>query len=130
MLSVLLAASFMTSWLPKNGLVESLIVLLYFPLLVSLGAGTSLTGILQKACVFFGKISYPLYMTHYGFIWWFGSYFTSHQVPQEHLPWILGAGTVAMVFFAWLVMVLYETPLRNFLTKKRKARLRQENTPS
>ena len=129
-LSFLLAASFMTSWIPHNGLVESLIVLLYFPLLVALGAGSDLTGSLRKICLFLGKISYPLYMTHYAFIWWFGNYYTSHDVPREYLPWIIGTGTAAMLFFAWLVMVLYETPLRSYLSSKRKVPSHQGNRTS
>jgi len=40
-----------------------------FPLLVSLGAGTGLAGKHQKINTFSGNISYPLYMTHYPFVW-------------------------------------------------------------
>jgi Predicted acyltransferases len=119
-LSLMLAAAFMTSGLPNTWLVELLIVLFYFPFLVALGAGSVLSGSLQKACLFLGKISYPLYMTHYAGIWWFGHYYVSHNPSPERLPWIIGIGTVAMVLFAWLVMTLYEIPLRNYLNKKRK----------
>jgi peptidoglycan/LPS O-acetylase OafA/YrhL len=119
-LSLLLASAFMTSGIAKNGLVESLLVLVYFPLLVSLGAGSTLSGSLQKLCVFLGKISYPLYMTHYAFIWWFGNYYTTQNPSREQLLWVIGIGTVAMVFFAWLVMFFYDEPLRNFLNGKRK----------
>lgn len=119
-LSLLLAAAFMTSGFPESWLVEILIVLFYFPFIVALGAGSVLSGSLRKVCVFLGKISYPLYMTHYGFIWWFGNYYTTKTPSPGHLLLIITAGTVAMVFFAWLVMVFYEMPLRNFLNRKRK----------
>lgn len=127
-LSILLAASFMTSGIYKNWIIESFIVLFYFPLLVSLGAGSVLSGSLQKACIFMGNISYPLYMTHYVGIWWFGNYYVSHNPPQEQLPWIIGIGTVAMVLFAWLVMKFYDKPLRSYLTKKRRLRMERPRT--
>ncbi|MDP4240648.1 MAG: acyltransferase [Bacteroidota bacterium] len=119
-LSFMLVAAFMTSGLYKSGVVEPLIVLFYFPLLVSLGAGSILSASVQKVCVFMGDISYPLYMTHYAFIWWFGNYYCTYNPPQEALPWIIGIGTVAMVFLAWLVMAFYDRPVRNFLNRKRK----------
>ncbi len=119
-LSILLASAFMTSGIAKSGLVESLLVLVYFPLIVALGAGSVLSGSLQKPCIFLGKISYPLYMTHYAFIWWFGNYYTTQNPSRTQLFWVIGIGTVAMVFFAWLVMFFYDEPIRNFLTRKRK----------
>jgi peptidoglycan/LPS O-acetylase OafA/YrhL len=59
-------------------------------------------------------------MTHYAFIWWFGNYYTTQNPSREQLLWVIGIGTVAMVFFAWLVMFFYDEPLRNFLNGKRK----------
>nr|WP_319397402.1 acyltransferase [uncultured Carboxylicivirga sp.] len=116
-LSILLFAAFMMPWFSHNWLVEWVMVILYFPLVVSLGAGASVSGWLKKLCIFMGKISYPLYMTHYAFMWWFGNYYTTQNPPQEYLPWIIGLGTVAMVFFAWLVMFFYDEPVRKFLNR-------------
>ncbi len=118
-LSALLAAAFMMPGFAKGWLTEVLIVLVYFPLIVALGAGSVLSGALQKVCVFMGNISYPLYMTHYVGIWWFGNYFMTRNPAPETLTWIIVAGTIAMVVFAWLVMTLYDTPVRNYLTKRR-----------
>jgi len=122
-LSIMLTAAFMTSGISKNWVVESIIILFYFPLLVALGAGSVLTGSLQKACVFMGNISYPLYMTHFVGIWWFVNYYVTQNPPQEQLPWIIAIGTVTMVSFAWMVMTFYDKPVRNFLNKKRQDRL-------
>ena len=118
-LSVMLAAAFLVPAFAKGWWTEVLIVLVYFPLIVALGAGSVLSGAIQKVCVFMGNISYPLYMTHYVGIWWFGNYFISRNPSPELLPWIIGGGTVAMVFFAWLVMVAYDIPIRNYLSRKR-----------
>lgn len=122
-LAILLAVAFMMPWSSSHWLVELLIVLVYFPLLVSFGAGSVSSGWLRKVCVFLGSISYPLYMTHYAWIWWFGNYYTTQKPSPETIPWIIGFGTVAMVVFAWLVMAFYEKPLRNYLNRKRKEKL-------
>jgi peptidoglycan/LPS O-acetylase OafA/YrhL len=57
-------------------------------------------------------------MIHYAGIWWFGNYFTTQNPPQEHLPWSIGIGTLAMMLFAWLVMTFYDMPLRRFFNRE------------
>ncbi|MFV0564209.1 MAG: acyltransferase family protein [Flavobacteriaceae bacterium] len=123
-LSAMLVVAFVMPWFSNNWLVESVMVLFYFPLLIILGVGTNLSGPFKKVCVFLGKISYPLYMTHYFGIWWFGNYYTTQNPSTESMPWIVGGGTVIMLVFAWLVMVLYDEPVRKFLNKKRKEQWR------
>ena len=110
----------MTSGIFKPWLVEIILVLVYFPLIVMIGAGATVTGMLKKICVFLGKISYPLYMTHYAGIWWFGSYYTSHKPSGFNLILIVVTGTIMMVLFAWIIMLFYDEPIRFFLGRKRK----------
>ena len=52
-LAVLLAAAFLFPYSSWNWLTEPLIVLIYFPLLIALGAGASLTKGPNRICVFF-----------------------------------------------------------------------------
>lgn len=118
-LAVLLSSAFMMPWLKENWLAEALVVLIYFPLLVALGAGTVLSSGMEGLCSFLGNISYPLYMTHYAFIWWFGNYYLEKKPSGSHLVWIVVLGTLGMVLFAWLVMKFYDKPLRKFLNKHR-----------
>lgn len=117
-LSALLIGAFLTSGLTPSWLVESLLILIYFPLLISLGAGTILSKSMEKLCVFMGNISYPLYMTHYAGIWLFGNYLMLHNPSQSELTGIIVLGTIAMLFFAWFVSVCYDAPLRRYLSKK------------
>jgi peptidoglycan/LPS O-acetylase OafA/YrhL len=70
-LTLLLLAAFMMPYFKWNVLAEALVILFYFPLLVASGAGAALTKRSETLCVFSGKISYPLYMTHYAVIWIF-----------------------------------------------------------
>ncbi|HEY1215109.1 MAG TPA: acyltransferase, partial [Bryobacteraceae bacterium] len=53
-----------------NGLYESVVVILIFPLIVSVGAGGTIRFAHSAAiCKFLGDISYPLYITHYPLIY-------------------------------------------------------------
>jgi len=117
-LSVLLALSFLLPSSKYNGVTELLVVLLYFPLLISLGAGATLRGGLKKLCVFAGKISYPLYMTHYAVIWIWGNYYTSHKMTTTQLTLTITTSIILLVGIAWLVMVIYDIPIRRYLTSQ------------
>lgn len=121
-LSVLLTAAFVMPWSSLNWITEALVVLFYFPLLVSLGAGSIQSESFKKLCVFLGNISYPLYMTHYAGIWWFGNYYVTQNPSPEKLAYIIIFGTITMVLFSWIVMKFYDTPVRNYLTRLRQKR--------
>lgn len=116
-LAVLLSFAFLAPYPSWNWLLEFLIVIFYFPLLVSLGAGTVLNSSVKKLCLFFGDMSYPLYMTHYAGIWIFGNYYMSRQPSATELTWIIIGGTLFMLAFAYLVMSFVDKPLRRYLTR-------------
>ncbi|MFC6103570.1 acyltransferase family protein [Olivibacter domesticus] len=118
-LSILLLLTFIVPYFKWNWLVESMIVLFYFPLLIAIGAGATLTKGYKKLCIFLGKISYPLYMTHIPAIWMFGNYYNSHQVSSGQLFFIVTIGTVLLFGLAYLVMVIYDIPIRKYLSNKK-----------
>ncbi|MEJ2883345.1 acyltransferase family protein [Pedobacter sp. GR22-6] len=122
-ISILLFLAFLMPFGKWNWISEPILVLFYFPLLIALGAGATLTPGLKKSCTFSGKISYPLYMTHYAVLWMFGNYYTSHKPGSMQLSFIIIAGLVLLVGAAYLVMVLYDIPVRKYFNDKRKARL-------
>ena len=117
-LATLLTLAFIMPWSGWNWLTEPLVVLLYFPLLVSLGAGSRLSPQLKKVCRFSGRISYPLYMTHYAAIWVFGNYYTNEKPSADSLSYIIIAGIIILVVVAYFVMVFYDVPVRRYLAKK------------
>jgi peptidoglycan/LPS O-acetylase OafA/YrhL len=119
-LSILLMLAFVMPFSKWNWLTESIVVLFYFPLLIALGAGATLTQGLKKFCIFSGKISYPLYMTHYVVIWMFGNYYGKHKPGTTQLSLIIVAGLIVLVGFAYLVMVVYDTPIRRYLSNRRR----------
>ncbi|TKC56510.1 acyltransferase [Pedobacter hiemivivus] len=118
-LSVLLLLAFFLPDSKWNGFTQPMVVLIYFPLLVALGAGANLSQGVKNLCVFSGKISYPLYMTHYAVIWIFLSYYTTHKPETPQLTMIILTGTILLLGFAYLVMTVYDTPVRAYLTKLR-----------
>jgi peptidoglycan/LPS O-acetylase OafA/YrhL len=119
-LSVLLAFAFFMPFSKWNWLTEPIVVLLYFPLLIALGAGAVLAPGLKKLCVFSGKISYPLYMTHYAFIWIFANYYNTYKPATGQLALIIIIGVILLLGVAWLVMTFYDIPVRRYLSNKRK----------
>ncbi|MDN5286135.1 MAG: putative acyltransferase [Mucilaginibacter sp.] len=119
-LSVLLALAFIMPFSTWNWITEPIAIVLYFPLLIALGAGATLTSGFKKLCVFFGKISYPLYMTHYAVMWMFGNYYSSHKPGTGQLALIIISALILLVGFAYLMMTIYDIPVRRYLNNKRK----------
>lgn len=119
-LTMLLLLAFIMPFSKWNWLSEPLVVLFYFPLLIALGAGATLAPDLKKVCIFSGKVSYPLYMTHYAVLWMFGNYYTTHKPDTTHLTLIIIAGLILLVGAAYLIMVFYDIPVRKYLSNRRK----------
>ncbi|MBS1577041.1 MAG: acyltransferase [Bacteroidetes bacterium] len=119
-MAILLFLAFIMPGSKWNWLTELLVVLFYFPLLVSLGAGAHLSLLWKKVCRFSGNISYPLYMTHYAAIWIFGNYYTSKKPPVGELPYIIIPGIILLVTFSYFVMLFYDIPVRRWLDQKRR----------
>lgn len=118
-LSVLLLLAFL---MPFNWgwIGELLVVLLYFPLLISFGAGAQVTDGLKKLCKFSGNISYPLYMTHYAVIFMFLHYYTAAQPTTTQLVLIIITGMLLLTGVAYIAMVSFDIPVRRYLNEKRK----------
>lgn len=115
---LLLLAFFMPASWGWQG--ELAVVLVYFPVLIALGAGATLTPGFKRICVFSGNISYPLYMTHYAVMWMFAHYYALYKPESEKLVVIIIVGTTLLVGIAYLVMVYYDIPLRKYLRERRK----------
>jgi peptidoglycan/LPS O-acetylase OafA/YrhL len=125
--AILLFLAFIMPFSTWNWLSEPFIVLFYFPFLITLGAGASITTGLKKVCLFLGKISYPLYMTHYAVLWMFGNYYTSHKPGTMHLALIITIALILLVGVAYLVMIFYDIPVRKYLNDKRNRKLAGTN---
>ena len=122
-MSALLLLAFITPYSKQwNWLVDPLLVILYFPLLVALGAGASLASSHHKINTLSGAISYPLYMTHYPFMWIFANYVTVEKPSIAELMWVIPISVASLIVLSYLVFKFLDFPIRNYLTDKLKAR--------
>lgn len=122
-LSIVLIAALCVPYVEKwNWLIECMIAIIVFPSLVVLGVNTIQNNITQKLCTFLGNISYPLYMTHYGLIWYFGYYHEKFKWSSTQ-SWVITAiGTLVVILLAYIVQTTLDTPIRRYLSNRRKRR--------
>jgi peptidoglycan/LPS O-acetylase OafA/YrhL len=104
---------------PFNWIYELAVVLLVFPLIVALGAGAQTSGPVGSLCNLSGRISYPIYMVHYAFVMIFFNYHWTRKISTEALPWAIGVLTILIVLISYGILVLYDEPLRRWLTRRR-----------
>ena len=102
-----------------NGLYESFCIILVFPLIVSIGAGGEIRNpFSRKICKALGDISYPLYITHYPFIYWYTAWIVDNKVSlADGYFWGIGV-LIASIVMAYLCLKLYDEPVRNWLHNK------------
>jgi peptidoglycan/LPS O-acetylase OafA/YrhL len=125
--SALLLLAFLTPYNEQwNWLVDLLIVVVYFPLIVSLGAGAGLAGKHYKINQFSGDISYPLYMTHYPFMWVFANYVVVTEPGIAQLSWVIPLSIILLIGLAYLVTKFLDFPIRRYFTDKLKARANRQ----
>lgn len=104
-------------WL--NGLYDTVCFVVFFPLLVYLGASGKATDKVTTAlCKFLGAISYPLYMVHYPFIYLYYAWVKNESLTfVQSLPGALAVVLGSMIL-AYLCLKFYDIPVRRFLTNK------------
>jgi peptidoglycan/LPS O-acetylase OafA/YrhL len=103
----------------QNGIYESVVIILIFPLIVLIGAGGQIVSPnAMRACKFLGAISYPIYITHYALIYIHLAWVSNDKVPMGE--GLLG-GLVLFILsvgIAYASLKLYDEPVRNWLKKK------------
>ncbi len=102
-----------------NGLYDALCTIVLFPLLVWLGAsGLTTDKTTTRVCRFFGDISYPLYMVHYPFMYLFYAWVWKNELTFTQVWPVALALLFGNILLAWLVLKLYDEPLRKYLSKR------------
>ncbi len=124
--ALLLIGTFIVPHFTNDWLMEMALVMIVFPLLLAIGAGTVVTGWLHSFCVFTGRLSYPLYMTHIWMVWLFGNYLTARK-PEPLEMYLVAAGVfVASVLMGWVALRFYDEPVRNWLMRRNRERLEKK----
>ena len=91
------------------------------PLIVVSGAGVHLPEQARPSALLLGRLSFPIYALHYPLFCWINGLLqakTHRQVPWIEIPVVLAA----VPLLAWLLLVLYDEPLRDALSRHAKAR--------
>lgn len=99
-----------------NALYESLCILAFFPIIVAAGAGSELHGERShRVCLFLGRISYPIYISHYPLIYLYTAW-TADRHLSIHAAWPLMLATFAAIMtVAYLCLRFYDEPVRAWL---------------
>ena len=107
-----------TPWV--NGLYDSVCTLVFFPLLVYLGASGKATDARTfRVCRFLGDISYPLYIIHYPFMYLFYAWLWSgEKLPFSQVWPIAVCLFLGCIALAYLCLRWYDEPLRRWLGKR------------
>lgn len=103
-----------------NGVYNSLCILLLFPSIVMMGAGSSIRSERgRRICNFLGEISYPLYITHYPIMYLQMSWAWSHPEAPLYAHIIVGASCFLLAIgTAYAFSRLYDIPIREWLTNR------------
>ena len=103
-----------------NGLYEAVCILVFFPLIVAMGAGSSVKGSKSEAINrFLGEISYPIYITHYPLIYMQMSWADSHKdAPLGTHIFVAVCIFVLAILVAFGAYKLYDLPVREWLKHK------------
>jgi peptidoglycan/LPS O-acetylase OafA/YrhL len=106
-------------------------ILFIFPPLVALSANARANGKLLDFCAFVGLVSYGVYVLHVPLFAW-ARLALQHFGLYEQLP---GAAMVALmavvaVIVAWVLHMVYDVPVRRFLSRKKQRKSRETTGPA
>lgn len=103
-----------------DGAYNCLVILALFPMIVAMGAGSNVTGTKSVAtCKFLGNISYPLYITHYPWIYVQMSWVAQHRdAPLGTHICVSVSIFLFSIAIAYACLKLYDEPVREWLKKR------------
>jgi peptidoglycan/LPS O-acetylase OafA/YrhL len=97
-----------------NGLYEAALIILLFPAVILAGAHSNAGKGMTALCKLSGRLSFPLYITHFPFMYVYMNWVTT----EPSLTATLAAATGALIFvlaFAWAAFKLWDEPIRALL---------------
>ncbi|AMJ64150.1 acyltransferase family protein [Hymenobacter sp. PAMC 26628] len=97
---------------------EAFCVVVLFPLVVATGAGTYTAGRLGALCRFSGRLSYPLYLVHYPFIYIFTHWVAATRPTLAQAAPVMAGLLVFFLALAWAALRFYDEPVRAWLSAR------------
>lgn len=103
-----------------DGVYQAGTIIVFFPLIVLLGAGSITTDKFStKTCKFLGELSYPLYLTHYPIMYMQMAWVGNHPAAPAWQHIMLNIGVILVsIILAWSIYKLYDLPIRTRLTQR------------
>lgn len=102
-----------------NGIYDSAVVILFFPLIIFLAAGGEIKNkFSSRVCKFFGDISYPIYITHYPIIYIYTAWAVDGKIPMGKAFPVSILTFLSCVALAYSCLKFYDIPVRKWLNKK------------
>jgi peptidoglycan/LPS O-acetylase OafA/YrhL len=102
-----------------NGIYESVVIILVFPLIVYMGASGEVRGkYSSKICKFLGDISYPVYIVNYPIIYIWTAYISKTKYTFAQSYWGALLVFVSVIAVSYACLKLYDVPVRKWLGKK------------
>ncbi|MEE0805636.1 MAG: acyltransferase [Prevotellamassilia sp.] len=103
-----------------NGLYQVVCIVLLFPLIILMGAGSKTTGSGSMGlCKFLGDLSYPLYITHFQLIFLQMAFVHNHPDAELWQKWFVGGGIVVVsILIGYAMLKTYDEPVRHWLTER------------
>ena len=100
-----------------DGVYQAVCILLLFPLIVLTGAGSVTKGKRSTAvCKWLGDISYPLYITHYPFMYMQMSWVADHGGAPLWMHIMVNTGVIFIsILLAYGLLKVYDGPVREWL---------------
>jgi peptidoglycan/LPS O-acetylase OafA/YrhL len=95
-----------------NGLYETACIVVIFPLVILSGRHSEAGRGMMGLCKFAGRISYPIYMTHFPFLYvWMN--FVANDHPTQDMLVVIGLALVPfLIAVAWASYAFWDEPIR------------------
>lgn len=103
---------------PHNGLYDAACIILVFPFIVAAGAGGGVEGRWAKLSEFSGAISYPIYITHYPFIYIYTMWVAMEKPSPGYILFVASGLLVFFIVLAYASLKLYDEPVRAWLKRR------------
>ncbi len=117
-LSMLLILAFMLPYASGAWVREAAVIMVYFPLLIVLGAGAVVSPRMERICRFSGELSYPLYMTHYAVVLLWGTFVSRQKLALPYLWLSVIVGVLGTVALSWMALKFFDQPVRAYLRER------------
>ena len=123
-LSLILLAVFAAPVLPEeggvkwNGVYQAACVLFLFPAILILGRHSDGSRATQVLCRAAGRLSYPLYITHYPFVYVYMNWVASEPASSGMTAMVAVSLYLFTIAFAMIALRVWDRPIRRFLGRR------------